>query len=209
MELSVLNVSGIETGRKIKLPEAIFGIEPNDHAIYLDVKQYRANQRQGTHSTKGRSQISGSTRKLFRQKGTGGARRGDIKSPLMHGGGTVFGPHPRSYAEKLNKKVKRLARLSALSYKAKNNEILIVEDFAFDKPRTKSFAQVLTNLRIADKKSLFALSNTDKFVYLSARNIQGVSIMQVDLLNTYKIVESKYLVMTESALLRLTELLNA
>ncbi len=209
MELSVLNVSGIETGRKIKLPEAIFGIEPNDHAIYLDVKQYRANQRQGTHSTKGRSQISGSTRKLFRQKGTGGARRGDIKSPLMHGGGTVFGPHPRSYTEKLNKKVKRLARLSALSYKAKNNEILIVEDFAFDKPRTKSFAQVLTNLRIADKKSLFALSNTDKFVYLSARNIQGVSIMQVDLLNTYKIVESKYLVMTESALLRLTELLNA
>ncbi len=209
MELSVLNVSGIETGRKIKLPEAIFGIEPNDHAIYLDVKQYRANQRQGTHSTKGRSQISGSTRKLFRQKGTGGARRGDIKSPLMHGGGTVFGPRPRSYAEKLNKKVKRLARLSALSYKAKNNEILIVEDFAFDKPRTKSFAQVLTNLRIADKKSLFALSDTDKFVYLSARNIQGVSIMQVDLLNTYKIVESKYLVMTESALLRLTELLNA
>ncbi|KGL47915.1 50S ribosomal protein L4 [Porphyromonas cangingivalis] len=209
MEVNVLNISGAETGRKIQLPETIFGIEPNDHAIYLDVKQYRANLRQGTHSTKGRSQISGSTRKLFRQKGTGGARRGDIKSPLMHGGGTVFGPQPRSYAEKVNKKVKRLARLSALSYKAKNNEIIVVEDFSFAAPKTKEFAQVLNNLKVADKRSLFALNNADKSVYLSARNIQGVSMMQVDLLNTYKIVESKYLVITESALARLAELLNA
>ena len=209
MEVNVLNISGAETGRKIQLPETIFGIEPNDHAIYLDVKQHRANLRQGTHSTKGRSQISGSTRKLFRQKGTGGARRGDIKSPLMHGGGTVFGPQPRSYAEKVNKKVKRLARLSALSYKAKNNEIIVVEDFSFAAPKTKDFAQLLNNLKVADKRTLFALNNADKSVYLSARNIQGVSMMQVDLLNTYKIVESKYLVITESALGRLAELLNA
>lgn len=209
MEVKVLNINGAETGRTIQLSEAIFGVEPNDHAIYLDVKAYRANGRQGTHSTKGRSQISGSTRKLFRQKGTGGARRGDIKSPLMHGGGTVFGPQPRSYAEKVNKKVKRLARISALSYKLRNNELVVVEDFNMEQPKTKDFVKILTALKVADKRSLFALNNADNSVYLSARNIQGVSVMQVDLLNTYKIIESKYLVITESALGRLAELLNA
>ncbi len=209
MEVKVLNINGVETGRTVELPDAIFGIEPNDHAIYLDVKQYMANNRQGTHKTKERSEVAGSTRKLFRQKGTGGARRGDIKSPILYGGGTIFGPRPRNYDLKVNKKVKRLARLSALSYKAKNAEIIVVEDLKFDAIKTKSFVSLLNNLKVADSKSLFVLKDVEKSVYLSARNIQGVSLITADSLNTYKVLQSKHLVLTESALGRLTEMYNA
>lgn len=209
MELKVLSIKGEETGRTVTLPDEIFAIEPNDHAIYLDVKQYRTHQRQGTAKTKERSEQSGSTRKLFRQKGTGGARRGDINSPVLRGGATVFGPKPRIYTIKVNKKVKRLARISALSYKAKNNEIRVVENFSFEAPKTKQFVELLNNLKISDKKSLFVLKNPQKNVYLSARNIQGLNLLNVDLLNTYKVLESKYLVLTEDALAHLTELLNA
>ena len=209
MEVKVLNINGVETGRTVELPDAIFGIEPNDHAIYLDVKQYMANNRQGTHKTKERSEVAGSTRKLFRQKGTGGARRGDIKSPILYGGGTIFGPRPRNYDLKVNKTVKRLARLSALSYKAKNAEIIVVEDLKFDAIKTKSFVSLLNNLKVADSKSLFVLKDVEKSVYLSARNIQGVSLITADSLNTYKVLQSKHLVLTESALGRLTEMYNA
>ena len=209
MEVKVLNINGVETGRTVELPDAIFGIEPNDHAIYLDVKQYMANNRQGTHKTKERSEVAGSTRKLFRQKGTGGARRGDINSPILYGGGTIFGPRPRNYDLKVNKKVKRLARLSALSYKAKNAEIIVVEDLKFDAIKTKSFVSLLNNLKVADSKSLFVLKDVEKSVYLSARNIQGVSLITADSLNTYKVLQSKHLVLTESALGRLTEMYNA
>lgn len=209
MEVKVLNINGVETGRTVELPDAIFGIEPNDHAIYLDVKQYMANNRQGTHKTKERSEVAGSTRKLFRQKGTGGARRGDIKSPILYGGGTIFGPRPRNYDLKVNKKVKRLARLSALSYKAKNAEIIVVEDLKFDAIKTKSFVSLLNNLKVADSKSLFVLKDVEKSVYLSARNIQGVSLITADSLNTYKVLQSKHLVLTESALGRLAEMYNA
>ena len=209
MEVKVLNISGAETGRLVELPDAIFGIEPNDHAIYLDVKQYMANRRQGTHKTKERSEVTGSTRKLFRQKGTGGARRGDIKSPVLYGGGTIFGPRPRSYAQKVNKKVKRLARLSALSYKAKNEEIVVLEDFSFDTIKTKNFVNLLKSLNIEGQKSLFVLESVDKSVYLSARNIQEVSLIKADILNTYKVLQSRHLIITESALGRLTEMYNA
>ena len=200
MEVNVLNIKGEDTGRKVTLNESIFGIEPNDHVIYLAVKQYLANQRQGTHKSKERSEIAGSTRKLGRQKGGGGARHGDIKSPLFHGGGRVFGPRPRDYWFKLNKKVKALARRSALSYKAQENAILVVEDFSFEAPKTKEFVNVINNLKIADKKLLFVLPESNKNVYLSARNLQGVKLMQAYMLNTYSVLDAQVLVVTENSL---------
>ncbi len=184
MEVNVLNIKGEDTGRKVTLSESIFGIEPNDHAIYLDVKQFMANQRQGTHKSKERSEISGSTRKLGRQKGGGGARRGDINSPVLVGGARVFGPKPRDYWFKLNKKVKTLARKSALSYKAQANAIVIVEDFTFEAPKTKDFVAMVNNLKIADKKLLLVLPEANKNVYLSARNIERANVAIASALNT-------------------------
>jgi large subunit ribosomal protein L4 len=209
MELSVYTIKGEDTGRKVTLSDSIFAIEPNDHAIWLDVKQYRANSRQGTHKAKERSEMSGSTRKLGRQKGGGGARRGDINSPLLVGGARVFGPRPRDYGFKLNKKVKDLARKSALSYKAKDQSILIVEDFTFDMPKTKDFVTLTNNLKIADKKSLFVLGEANKNVYLSARNLSSTRVVTVSELNTYKVLDSKSLVLTESAVAGIESILNA
>ena len=200
MEVNVLNIKGEDTGRKVTLNESIFGIEPNDHAIFMDVKQYLANQRQGTHKSKERSEISGSTRKLGRQKGGGGARRGDINSPLLVGGARVFGPKPRDYSFKLNKKVKALARCSALAYKAKDNAILIVEDFNFEAPKTKDFVAMVNNLKIADKKLLLILPNGNKNVYLSARNLQGVKLSTASALNTYNVLDAETIVVTEDSL---------
>ena len=200
MEVNVLNIKGEDTGRKVTLNESIFGIEPNDNVIYLAVKQYLANQRQGTHKSKERSEIAGSTRKLGRQKGGGGARHGDINSPLFHGGGRVFGPRPRDYWFKLNKKVKALARRSALSYKAQENAIVVVEDFTFEAPKTKEFINVINNLKIADKKLLFVLPEANKNVYLSARNLQGVKLMQASMLNTYHVLDAEVMVVTENSL---------
>ena len=200
MELSVYNIKGEDTGRKVTLNENVFGIEPNDHVIYLAVKQYLANQRQGTHKSKERSEISGSTRKLGRQKGGGGARRGDINSPVLVGGGRVFGPKPRDYSSKLNKKVKTLARLSALSYKAQANAIVVVEDFAFEAPKTKDFVDMTKNLKVSDKKLLVVLAEANKNVYLSARNVKGAKVQTVSDLNTYGVLDAGVLVFTESAL---------
>ena len=208
MEVSVFNRKGEDTGRKVTLNEAIFGIEPNDHAIYLDVKQYQANQRQGTAKTKERSELSGSTRKLGRQKGGGGARRGDINSPVLVGGARVFGPTPRDYSFKLNKKVKRLARFSALSYKAKESAILVVEDFNFEQPKTKEFVQLTQDLKVADKKILLVLSGADKNVFLSARNLKCAKLSTPALLNTYQVLDANVLVMTESALKQVNEVLT-
>ena len=200
MEVSVYNINGQETGRKVALNESIFGIEPNDHAIYLAVKQYMANQRQGTHKSKERSEISGSTRKLGRQKGGGGARRGDINSPVLVGGGRVFGPNPRDYWFKLNKKVIDLARRSALSYKARENAIVVVEDFTFEAPKTKDFVEMTNNLKVSDKKLLLVLPESNKNVYLSARNIKRANVIIASDLNTYKVLEADTLVITESSL---------
>ena len=200
MEVSVLNIKGEDTGRKVTLNESIFGIEPNDHVIYLDVKQYLANQRQGTHKSKERSEVSGSTRKLGRQKGGGGARRGDINSPVLVGGGRVFGPKPRDYWFKLNKKVKALARRSALSYKAQANSIIVVEDFTFEAPKTKDFTTIVNNLKIADKKVLVVLPEANKNVYLSARNIKRANVAIASALNTYSVLNADTLVMAESSL---------
>lgn len=208
MEVSVLNINGEDTGKKVELNDAIFGIEPNDHVIYLAVKQYLAAQRQGTHKSKERSEISGSTRKLIRQKGGGGARRGDIKSPLLRGGGRVFGPRPRSYWFKLNKKVKNLARKSALSYKAQQNAIIVVEDFNLEAPKTKDFVKMQNNLKIEGKKLLLVLPENNKNVYLSARNIQRVEVMTASALNTYKVMNANVLVVTESALNLVDETFN-
>ena len=208
MEVSVLNIKGQETGRKVTLNEAIFGIEPNDHVIYMDVKQYLANQRQGTAKAKERSEMSGSTRKLGRQKGGGGARRGDINSPVLVGGARVFGPKPRDYRFKLNKKVKVLARKSALSYKAQENAIIVVEDFTLDAPKTKEFINIAKNLKVDEKKMLFVLPQADKNVYLSARNLQRVEVMQAALLNAYKVLNADVLVMTENSLAQIDGLLN-
>lgn len=208
MEVSVLKINGEETGRKVTLDDAIFGIEPNDHTIYLDVKQYLANRRQGTHKTKERNEVARTTRKLFRQKGTGGARRGDLKSPLVKGGGTVFGPKPRDYSQKVNRKVKRLARLSALSHKAKNDGIIVIEDFTFNAPKTKEFISVLDALKLNGVKSLFLTDNADKSVVLSARNLAKVSVEQADLVNTYRLLDAQKVVFTESGLVKLTELLK-
>ena len=207
MEVNVLNIKGEETGRKVTLNESIFGITPNDHAIYLDVKQYMASQRQGTHKSKERSEISGSTRKLGRQKGGGGARRGDINSPLLVGGARVFGPKPRDYWFKLNKKVKTLARKSALSYKAQANNIVVVEDFTFEAPKTKDFVNVVNNLKVSGKKLLMVLSGADKNVYLSARNLERTNVMVASALNTYKVLDAETLVVTESALKAIEETL--
>lgn len=200
MEVSVLNIKGEDTGRKVLLNDAIFNIEPNDHVIYLDVKQYMANQRQGTAKSKERSEISGSTRKLGRQKGGGGARRGDINSPVLVGGGRVFGPQPRDYGFKLNKKVKVLARKSALSYKAQENAIVVVEDFTLEVPKTKQFVEIINNLKVDGKKALFVLPGADKNVYLSARNIERVNVMAASALNTYKVLNADVMVVTESSL---------
>jgi large subunit ribosomal protein L4 len=199
MEVAVFNIEGKETGRKVNLNETIFGIEPNDHAIYLDTKQYLASQRQGTHKSKERGEIVGSTRKLKRQKGTGTARFGSIKNPEFRGGGRIFGPRPRFYGFKLNKKVKQLARKSALSYKAKENKIIVLEDFSFEAPRTSEMAVMNANLNITNKKSLFVLSEQNKNIYLSSRNLQGVEVVTISDLNTYNIMKASTLVLTESA----------
>ncbi|KAF5066613.1 50S ribosomal protein L4 [anaerobic digester metagenome] len=199
MELTVYNIKGEKTGKTVNLNDSVFNIEPNDHAIYLDTKQYLANQRQGTHSSKEKSTVSGSTRKLKRQKGTGGARAGSIKSPLMRGGARVFGPQPRDYGFKLNKKLKQLARMSALSHKAKDNGILILEDFSFDKPKTKNFIELLNNLQLSGKKTLMVLSESDKAVYLSSRNLKQARVIRACDLNTYEILRAHNLVILESS----------
>ena len=208
MEVSVLNINGQETGRKVNLNEAIFGIEPNDHVLYLDVKQYLAAQRQGTAKTKERSELSGSTRKLGRQKGGGGARRGDINSPVLVGGARVFGPKPRNYDFKLNKKVKVLARKSALSYKAQDNAVVVVEDINFEAPKTKDFVNFTKNIKVEGKKTLVLLSEVNKNVYLSARNIQGAEVMTATSLNSYKVLNADVVVIAESALKAIDGILN-
>ena len=208
MEISVLNIKGEDTGRKVTLNDSIFAIEPNDQAIYLDVKQFLANQRQGTAKAKERSEVSGSTRKLGRQKGGGGARRGDINSPVLVGGGRVFGPRPRNYGFKLNKKVKALARKSALSYKAQENAIVVVEDFSMEAPKTKQFIEIINNLKVDGKKSLFVLPGADKNVYLSARNIQRVNVTLASALNTYNVLNADVMVVTENSLKVVDEILT-
>ncbi|HHU99744.1 MAG TPA: 50S ribosomal protein L4 [Bacteroidales bacterium] len=198
MEVAVINIDGKETGRKVNLNETIFGIEPNDHAIYLDTKQYMAGQRQGTHKTRERAEVMGSTRKLKRQKGTGTARFGSIKNPQFRGGGRVFGPRPRYYGFKLNKKVKELARKSALTYKARENKIIILEDFSFDVPKTSKMAGISANLSLPNKKSVIVLPEQNNNIYLSSRNLQGVEVITVSDLNTYTIMKASTLVLTES-----------
>ena len=200
MELTVVNIKGDKTKRTVSLHDSIFGIEPNDHAIYLDVKQFLANKRQGTHKAKQRNEIHGSTRKLHKQKGTGGSRKGDIKSPIFRGGGRIFGPEPRDYSFKLNKKVKQLARASALSYKAKGNAITVLEDFNFETPKTKNYVELLSNLEMNDKKTLLVIHNDDKNIVLSARNLQSSKVTSANALNTYDIVNAHNLLMSESSL---------
>ena len=200
MEVNVFNIKGQETGRTATLNDEIYGIEPNDHVLYLDVKQYLANQRQGTHKAKERSEHKGSTRKLGRQKGGGGARHGDINSPLMRGGGRVFGPRPRDYRQKLNKKVKILARKSALSYKVQEDALIVVEDFTFDAPKTKEYLNVVKNLKVDGKKVLLVLPEANKNVYLSARNLQRNEVILASSLNAYKVLNADVLVVTENSL---------
>lgn len=210
MELSIYNIKGEDTGRKVTLDDQIFGIEtPNDHAIYLDVKQHLANRRQGTAKSKERSEISGSTRKLGRQKGGGGARRGDINSPVLVGGARVFGPKPRDYSFKLNKKVKRLARKSALTYKAKEDAIIVVDSFNIEAPKTKTFLEIANNLKISDKKSLIVLNEPNNNVSLSARNLQNANVITVSHLNTYRILNNEKLVLTEDAVATINNSFNA
>lgn len=208
MEVSVLNINGQETGRKVQLNDAIFGIEPNDHVLYLDVKQYLANQRQGTAKSKERSEVSGSTRKLGRQKGGGGARRGDINSPVLVGGGRVFGPKPRNYSFKLNKKVKALARKSALSYKAQESAIVVVEDFTMEAPKTKDFVNITKNLKVEGKKLLLLLPEVNKNVFLSSRNLQRTNVMTATQLNSYKVLNADVLVITENSLKAIDSILT-
>lgn len=208
MDINVLDIKGQETGRKVTLSESVFGIEPNDHVIYLDVKQYMADQRQGTHKSKERSEVSGSTRKLGRQKGGGGARRGDINSPVLVGGGRVFGPKPRDYRFKLNKKVKNLARRSALSYKAQEQAVLVVEDFNFEAPKTKDFVNIAKNLKVDGKKLLLLLPEANKNVFLSARNLQKAHVMVAKDVNTYKILDADVLIVTENSLKAVEGILN-
>ncbi|MFV0265968.1 MAG: 50S ribosomal protein L4 [Draconibacterium sp.] len=205
MELSVLNIEGKETGRKVTLCDQIFGIEPSDHAIYLDVKQYMANQRQGTSKSKERGEIAGSTRKIKRQKGTGTARAGSIKSPVFRGGGTIFGPRPRTYGFKLNKKVKQLARKSALTYKASEKSILVLEDFNFEAPKTKEMVALKSNLQIAEKKALFVLPAENNNIYLSSRNLQDVSVVTASELNTYQILNAKTIILCEGSVAKIEE----
>lgn len=208
MDINVLDIKGQETGRKVTLSESVFGIEPNDHVIYLDVKQYMADQRQGTHKSKERSEVSGSTRKLGRQKGGGCARRGDINSPVLVGGGRVFGPKPRDYRFKLNKKVKNLARRSALSYKAQEQAILVVENFNFEAPKTKDFVNIAKNLKVDGKKLLLLLPEANKNVFLSARNLQKAHVMVAKDVNTYKILDADVLIVTENSLKAVEGILN-
>ena len=208
MEVSVLNINGQETGRKVQLNDAIFGIEPNDHVLYLDVKQYLANQRQGTAKSKERSEVSGSTRKLGRQKGGGGARRGDINSPVLVGGGRVFGPKPRNYSFKLNKKVKALARKPALSYKAQESAIVVVEDFTMEAPKTKDFVNITKNLKVEGKKLLLLLPEVNKNVFLSSRNLQRTNVMTATQLNAYKVLNADVLVITENSLKAIDSILT-
>ena len=208
MELSVLNIAGKETGRKIELNDAIFGIEPNEHAIYLDVKQYLANQRQGTHKSKQRNEVSGSTVKLKKQKGTGGARAGSIKNPQFRGGGRVFGPVPRDYRFKLNQKLKRLARKSALAVKASANAVTVIEDFSFEAPKTKQFVELVNNLKVNQGNLLLVLSDVNENILLSARNLQNVEIKRVNDLATYNIMKAKNLVLVESSVKGLNEMFN-
>lgn len=208
MEVSVLNINGQETGRKVQLNDAIFGIEPNDHVLYLDVKQYLANQRQGTAKSKERSEVSGSTRKLGRQKGGGGARRGDINSPVLVGGGRVFGPKPRNFSFKLNKKVKALARKSALSYKAQESAIVVVEDFTMEAPKTKDFVNITKNLKVEGKKLLLLLPEVNKNVFLSSRNLQRTNVMTATQLNAYKVLNADVLVITENSLKAIDSILT-
>ena len=200
MELAVYNIKGEDTGRKVTLNDEIFAIaEPNEHAVYLDVKQYLANQRQGTHKAKERSEIAGSTKKLGRQKGGGGARHGDIKSPLFHGGGRVFGPRPRNYGFKLNKKVKALARRSALTYKAQNNQIMVIEDIKFDAPKTKEFVNITRNLKLEGQKLLLVLNNQERNLYLSLRNVPTASVVTASDINTYRVLDNRMILVTESS----------
>ena len=208
MELSVLNIAGQETGRKVELNDAIFWSEPNEHAIYLDVKQFFANQRQGTHKSKQRNEVSGSTVKLKKQKGTGGARAGGIKNPLFRGGGRVFGPVPRDYRFKLNKKLKRLARRSALAVKASANAVTVVEDFSFETPKTKQFVALVNNLKVNNGKLLLVLSESNENILLSARNLQNVEIKRVSDLSTYNIMRARNLVLVESSVQGLNEMFN-
>ena len=200
MELRVYKIDGSESGKTVTLNDNIFNVEPNDHAIWLDVKQYLANQRQGTHDTLEKSTVSGSTRKLKRQKGTGGARAGSIKSPTIRGGATVFGPHPRDYSFKLNKKIKRLARFSALTYKAKEDKIIVVEDFTFEAPKTKSYLEMLKKFNLQDAKTLLLVNESNKNVYLSARNLKRASVMRAKDINTYNVLNANNLIICENSL---------
>ncbi|MDO8991447.1 MAG: 50S ribosomal protein L4 [Daejeonella sp.] len=205
MEVKVINISGKETGAKVQLPDAIFAVEPNDHAIYLDVKQYLANQRQGTHKSKQRNEIAGSTRKLYKQKGTGGARAGSIKSPLFNGGGRVFGPQPRDYSFKLNKKLKSLARKSALTYKAKDNNIVVLEAFTFDSIKTANYAKIVADLKLTDVKSLLVLPSANNNVYLSSRNLKKAKVVTAAELNTYDVLNAGTLLLTTETVKTLEE----
>lgn len=207
MELAVLKHNGEETGRKVSLSDDIFAIEPNDHAIYLDVKQYLANQRQGTHKSKERNEIAGSTKKIKKQKGTGGARAGSLKSPLFRGGGRVFGPKPRDYSFKLNKKLKQLARKSALTYKVKENSLMVLEDVSFDTPKTKNYLALLSGLSLNDKKTLLVLPATNKNVLLSSRNLPKAKVVTVDSVNTYEVLNADNLVLCEGSVSKLETLL--
>jgi large subunit ribosomal protein L4 len=208
MQVEVINISGKKTAKKVDLVDSIFAAEPNDHCIYLDVKQFLANQRQGTHKSKERAEIARTTKKLKRQKGTGGARAGSMKSPLFIGGGRVFGPRPRDYSFKLNKKVKSLARISALTYKAKDNAITVLEDFNFEAPKTKNYIDLMKNLNLVDKKTLLVLGDTNKNVYLSSRNIQGAKVVKASDLNTYDILNAESLILAESSVKVIETILN-
>ena len=208
MELVVKNISGKDTKKKISLNKDVFAIEPNDHAIYLDVKQYLANQRQGTHKAKERGEVKGSTRKIKKQKGTGTARAGDIKNPLFKGGGRVFGPRPRSYDFKLNVKQKRLARKSALTYKAKDGAIIVLEDFTFDAPQTKKYTELLSNLGASNKKSLLVLSESNKNVYLSSRNLEGTKVVTASQINTYDLMNASSIILAESSIETIENILS-
>lgn len=208
MQVEVLNISGKKTAKKVELAETVFGLEPNDHSIYLDVKHYLAAQRQGTHKAKERAEIARTTKKLKRQKGTGGARAGSMKSPVFVGGGRAFGPQPRDYSFKLNKKVKRLARVSALSYKAKENAITVLEDFNFEAPKTKNYVDLMKNLNLSDKKTLLVLGDSNKNVYLSSRNLEGAKVVTAAELNTYDIVNAQSLILSESSVKVIESLLN-
>lgn len=208
MKVSVLSSNGEDTGRKVELSKDIFGVEPNDHAIYLDVKQYLAHQRQGTHKSKERAEIAGSTRKIKKQKGTGTARAGSIKSPIFRGGGRIFGPKPRNYSLKLNKKLKTVARKSALTYKASEKEIAVLEDFSFDAPKTKNYTGLLSSLSLSDKKTLLVLSQEDKNVYLSSRNLKNAAVVTAEQINTYDLLKADKLLLCEGSIKKIENLLS-